>query len=150
MILAEDTIQLVPDATLLLHLVFVVVMVVVLNRTLLKPINQILAEREKQITGRLREAEALAAESQEKLKKYNDTVREARTTGYKLLEKERADGLKEKEQKLRQSRDELSKNVATQVEQIRRQEQSVKSELEGQAATIGDLISSQVLRRTAR
>jgi F0F1-type ATP synthase membrane subunit b/b' len=150
MILAEDTIQLVPDATLLLHLVFVVVMVVVLNRTLLKPINQILAEREKQITGRLREAEALAAESQEKLKKYNDTLREARTTGYKLLEKERADGLKEKEQKLRQSRDELSNNVATQVEQIRRQEQSVKSELEGQAATIGDLISSQVLRRPAR
>jgi len=150
MILAEDTIQLVPDATLLLHLVFVVVMVVVLNRTLLKPINHILAEREKQITGRLREAEALAAESQEKLKKYNDTLREARTTGYKLLEKERAESLKDKEQKLRQSKVELSNEVATQVEQIRRQEQSVKSELEGQAATIGDLISSQILRRPAR
>src|SRR3954465_4350100 len=106
MILDESSIQLVPDATLLLHLMFVVVMVLVLNRTLLKPINHILAEREKQITGRLREAEALAAESQEKLKKYNDTLREARTTGYKLLEKERADSLKEKEQKLRQSRDE--------------------------------------------
>lgn len=150
MILAEDTIQLVPDATLLLHLVFVVVMVVVLNRTLLKPINQILAEREKQITGRLQEAEALAAESEEKLKTYNDTLREARTTGYKLLEKERAESLKEKEQKLRQSRDQLSNEVATQVEQIRRQEQSVKSELDGQAATIGNLISSQILRRPAR
>src|ERR1041385_3482303 len=91
MILAEDTIQLVPDASLLLHLVFVVVMVVVLNRTLLKPINHILSEREKQIAGRLREAEALAAESQEKLKKYNDTLREARTAGYKLLEKERTE-----------------------------------------------------------
>jgi len=147
MILAEDTIQLVPDATLLLHLVFVVVMVVVLNRTLLKPINQILSEREKQITGRLREAEALAAESQEKLKKYNDTLREARTAGYKLLEKERTESIKEKEQKLRQSRDELSNQVAAQVDQIRRQEQSVKGELEGQAATIGDLISSQILRR---
>jgi F0F1-type ATP synthase membrane subunit b/b' len=150
MILAEDTIQLVPDATLLLHLVFVVVMVVVLNRTLLKPINHILAEREKQISGRLREAEALAAESQEKLKKYNDTLREARTTGYKLLEKERAESLKEKEQKLRQSRDELSSEVAAQVGQIQRQEQSVKSELEGQAETIGNLISSQILRRPAR
>jgi len=150
MILAENTIQLVPDATLLLHLVFVVVMVVVLNRTLLKPINRILSEREKQITGRLREAEALAAESQEKLRKYNDTLREARTAGYKLLEKERAEGLKDKEQKLRQSRDELSKQVATQVEQIRKQEQTVKGELEGQAATIGDLISSQILRRPAR
>ena len=150
MILAEAEIQLVPDGTLLLHLFFVVVMVVVLNRTLLKPINRILSEREKQITGRLREAEALAAESQEKLKKYDDTLRDARTAGYKLLEKERAEGLKDKEQKLRQSRDELSKQVAAQVEQIRKQEQTVKGELDGQAAAIGNLISSQVLRRPAR
>jgi len=147
MILAETSIQLVPDATLLFHLVLVVVMVVVLNRTLLKPINHILSEREKQITGHLREAEALAAESQEKRKKYNESLREARTVGYKLLEKERAEGLKEKEQKLRQSRAELSNQVAAQVDQIRRQEESVKGELEGQAATIGSLISSQILRR---
>lgn len=147
MILAEATIQLVPDGTLLLHLVFVVVMVVVLNRTLLKPINRILSEREKQITGHLREAEALAAEGQEKMKTYRETLREARTSGYKLLEKERAEGLKEKEQKLRQSRAELSNEVAAQVEQIRNQEQRVKGELEGQAATIGNLISSQILRR---
>ena len=150
MILAEAEIQLVPDGTLLLHLFFVVVMVVVLNRTLLKPINRILSEREKQITGRLREAEALAAESQQKLKQYDDTLRDARTAGYKLLEKERAEGLKDKEQKLRQSRDELSKQVAAQVEQIRKQEQTVKGELDGQAAAIGSLISSQVLRRPAR
>jgi F0F1-type ATP synthase membrane subunit b/b' len=150
MILAENSIQLVPDASLLLHLFFVVVMVVVLNRTLLKPINQILSEREKQISGRLREAEALTAESQEKLKKYNDTLREARTTGYKLLEKERAESMKEKEQKLRASRDTLSNEVAAQVGQIRKQEQAVRGELAGQAETIGNLISSQILRRPAR
>ena len=150
MILAEASIQLVPDATLLLHLILVVVMVVVLNKTLLKPINRILSEREKQITGRLREAEALAAESQEKLKQYNDSLREARTAGYRLLEKERAESLKEKDQKLRQYRDQMSQEVAAEVEQIRRQEQTVKSELESQASTIGNLISSQILRRPAR
>jgi F0F1-type ATP synthase membrane subunit b/b' len=147
MILAEASIQLVPDGTLLLHLVLVVVMVFVLNRTLLKPINDILSEREKQITGRLREAEAMAAESQEKLKKYNDSLREARAAGYRLLEKERAEGLQEKEQQLRQHRDQLSKEVSTQVDQIRKQEQAVKGELEAQAVTIGSLISSQILRR---
>jgi F-type H+-transporting ATPase subunit b len=150
MILLEASIQLVPDGTLLLHLVLVVVMVFVLNKTLLGPINRILSEREKQITGRLREAEAMAAESREKLKKYNDALREARSAGYRLLEKERADGLKEKEQKLRQYRDQVSKEVAAQVGQIRRQEATVKSELESQAATIGNLISSQILRRPAR
>lgn len=147
MFLAETSIQLVPDGTLLLHLLMVVVMVVVLNRTLLKPINQILAEREKQITGRLKEAEAMAAETQEKMKKYNDALRDARADGYKLLEKERAQGLKEKEEKLRQYREQMSREVATQLETTRKQEQAVKGELDAQAATIGDLISSQILRR---
>ena len=150
MILAEASIQLVPDGTLLLHLLLVVVMVVVLNRTLLKPINHILSERERQVTGRLREAEALTAESEEKLTKYNQTLREARTAGYKLLEKERTEGLKEKEQQIRQYRDELSREVDTQLDQTRKQEQAVRGELEAQAATIGGLISSQILRRPAR
>jgi len=150
MILAETSIQLVPDGTLLLHLVFVVVMVFIVNRTLLRPINQILAEREKQIAGRMKEAQALASETQDKLKKYNDALREARTDGYKLLEKERAEGLKEKEERLRQYRGEISKEVGSQIEITRLQEQSVMKELESQAATIANLISSQILRRTRR
>ena len=150
MILLEASIQLVPDGTLLLHLFLVVVMVFVVNRTLLKPINQILAEREKQISGRLKEAEAMAAETQEKLKKYNDALREARSDGYRLLERERAQGLKDREEKLRKYRDEMSKEVAVQIDTTRKQEQAAKGELEAQAATIGNLISSQILRRPTR
>ena len=150
MILAESSIQLVPDGTLLLHLVMVCVMVVVLNRTLLKPINQILAEREKQIAGRRQEAEAMALETQEKLKKYSDALRDARADGYRLLEKERAQAMKEKEEKLRHYRDQMSKEVAAQVAATRKQEQAVQGELEGQAAAIGNLISSQILRRPTR
>lgn len=147
MFLAEASIQLVPDGTLLLHMLLVGVMVFILNRTLLKPINQILSEREKQIAGRRIEAQTLAAETQEKLRKYNESLREARTEGYKLLEKERAAGLKDKDEKLRQYREAMSKEVAGQVEAIQKQEQSVKAELETQASTIGNLISSQILRR---
>jgi len=150
MVLAETSIQLVPDATLLFHLVLVVVMVFVLNRTLLKPINNILAERERQVEGRLKEAEAMATESQEKLKRYQDALRDARTDGYKLLEKERAAGLKDKEARLRQYREQMSKEVAAQVENTRMQEQLVKRELESQAAAMSSLISAQVLRRPGR
>ncbi|HEU4508388.1 MAG TPA: ATP synthase F0 subunit B [Pyrinomonadaceae bacterium] len=147
MVLAENSIQLVPDGTLLLHLFMVALMVFILNRTLLKPINQILSEREKQITGRRREARALAAETDEKLRRYHDALHEARVDGYKLLEKERAEGLKEKDEKVRVYRERVSQQVATEIENIRRQEQSVKGELDSQAAAIGSLISSQVLRR---
>jgi F0F1-type ATP synthase membrane subunit b/b' len=147
MFLAEAAIQLVPDGTLLLHLLLVVVMVFVLNRTLLKPINDILAEREKQIASRLKEAEAMAAETDEKLRRYNSALRDARAEGYRLLEKERAGALKEKDEKVRQYREEVSKRVAAQVEQTRQQEQKVRGELESQAVAVGELISLQILRR---
>jgi len=150
MFLAEASIQLVPDGTLLLHLLMVAGMVFVLNRTLLKPINQILVERERQVEGRIQEAKALTLETEEKLRRYNAALREARADGYRLLEKERAAALKDKDEKVRQYREEMSKTVTTQLESIRQQEQKVREELESQAAVVGDLISSQILRRPPR
>lgn len=147
MFLAEASIQLVPDGTLLLHLLMVGVMVFILNRTLLKPMNQILAERERQVEGRIKEAQLLAAETEEKLRQYNATLREARAEGYRLLEKERAAAVKEKDEQVRQYREQVSKTVAAQLETTRQQEQKAREELESQAPTIGDLISSQILRR---
>lgn len=147
MLLLETSIQLVPDGTLLLHLLMVGIMVFVLNRTLLKPINRILAERERQVAGRLEEAQMMAAETQEKLKQYNDALHAARVDGYKLLEKERGDALRQKDEQVRLNREQMSKEVAAQIEKTRRQEQAVKGELEAQAASISNLISSQILRR---
>lgn len=150
MFLAESSIQLVPDATLLLHLLFIAVMVFVLNRTLLRPINEILARREKEISGRISESERLSAEAEEKLTKYNSALREARSEGYKLLEKERAAALKEKDEKVRQHREDLSRTVKQQLDATRRDQEQVRAELEGQAATMGGLISSRILRGPAR
>ena len=149
MILAEASIQLVPDGTLLLHMLFIAVMVFVLNRTLLKPINQILAEREKQIGGRLTEAQMLSAEAEEKRRKYHSALREARADGYRLLEKERTAGLKEKDEKVRQHREELSQTVTRELDSLRKQQETVRAELEAQADSMGVLISSQILRRRA-
>ena len=150
MILLEAQIQLVPDGTLLLHLLMIAVMVFILNRTLLKPINHILAERERQVTGRRAEAERLAAETEEKLRRYNSALHDARVDGYRLLDKERAEGLKQREEKLRQVREQMSKEVAAQVETTRQQEEAAKRELETQAASMSDLISAQILRRPKR
>jgi F-type H+-transporting ATPase subunit b len=147
MFLAEASIQLVPDGTLLLHLLFIAVMVFVLNRTLLKPINKILADREQEIGGRLNEAQRLSADAEEKLRQYQSALREARADGYRLLEKERAAGLKEKDQKVQQHREALSRRVAQELDSIQQQQEKVRNELEAQADSMGVLISSQILRR---
>ena len=49
--LAENSIQLVPDGTIFLHIALILLMIWVLNRTLFKPVNRILETRERMTGG---------------------------------------------------------------------------------------------------
>lgn len=89
----------------------------------------------------------LSAEAEEKRRKYHSALREARADGYRLLEKERTAGLKEKDEKVRQHREELSQTVTRELDSLRKQQETVRAELEAQADSMGVLISSQILRR---
>ena len=147
MFLAESSIQLVPDGTLLLHLVVIGVMVAVLNRTLLKPINRILKEREELLSARMSEAAALATTREEKLHAYESTLRAARSEGYQMVEREKADAMRERDLRLNRVREEMARLVATEIEGTRSQEEQAKRELEGRASELSNLIGSRVLRR---
>jgi len=147
MFFAETSIQLVPDGTLLLHLLMVVVMVVVLNRTLLKPINKILEDRDKYILGKVDEAQTILQSREQKLSEYHEALHEARTEGYQLLEKVRSQAVKEKDEKVRAFREQTSREIAAGVEATHQQEQEVKKELEAQAETLGSMITAQILER---
>lgn len=146
MFLAESSIQLVPDGTLLLHIVMVVVMVLVLNRTLLKPINKILQERDKHILGQIDEAKEMLKTRDEAVADYQSALRAARAEGYQLLEKERSQALKEKDEKVRAFKEETNRKVSDELKSTQDQERKVRGELEGQAEALGALITSQILR----
>ena len=145
MFLAESSIQLVPDGTLLLHLLMVALMVAILNRTLLKPINKILADRDKHILGRVDEAQEMLQLKEQKLEDYNAALRKARSDGYHLLEKERAQALKQKDERVRAFKEETSSMVAEELKATQNQEGKVRKELEGQAESLGAIISAQIL-----
>ena len=148
MALAESSIQLVPDGTLLLHLALVVVMVTVLNLTLLKPINKVLEERERRTRGRLGDAQGILASAKEKVRLWEQGLRQARNDGYRLLEKERSDALRERELRLLGLKQELAKLVAEQKAEIQRQEQEARLVLQAEAQRLAALIGSQILGRT--
>ena len=147
MFLAETSIQLVPDGTLLLHLAMIGVMVFVLNRTLLKPINKILREREKNILGNVESAQSITKTTEERVGEYRSALREARTEAYHLLEKERAQAVKDKDEKVRAVKDQLNHRVAEELRATRDQEMRVQQELEGQAKDLGAKISARFLNR---
>src|SRR5215211_3714505 len=97
---AENSIQLVPDGTLFLHIAIILLMVFVLNATLFKPINRILEERERRTRGRSGEAHDILQRVEEKVTQYERTLREARSEGYRLLEQQRTEAISERQARL--------------------------------------------------
>ena len=83
---AENSIQLVPDGTLILHVIIILVMVFVLNATLYKPINRILEARERRTRGRMSEAQEIMTDVSQKLANYEKQLRQARAYAYALSE----------------------------------------------------------------
>lgn len=150
MFLAESSIQLVPDGTLLLHVAIIAIMVVVLNRTLLKPINEILHRRDALLSGRQTEAQALDATRAEKLEEYEAALRSARSEGYHLLETEKTAALRERERLMNVAKQEISKEVASAIETTQQQQASAKNDLESRAGELSNLIGEQILRRPLR
>lgn len=144
---AENSIQLVPDGTLLLHVLIILVMVYVLNATLFKPINQILANREKRTRGRLTEAQEIMGNVSERLAEYERALRAARNESYAFTEHERAAAIQDRQKALDEMRAQLTASTAAEKEAIKSQAEAARATLEGDARRIALEISSRVLNR---
>jgi F-type H+-transporting ATPase subunit b len=144
---AENSIQLVPDGTLFLHIAIILVMVFVLNATLFKPINRILEEREKRTRGRTGEARDILQRVEEKMAQYENTLREARAEGYRLMEQERTAAMNERQAKLSLVREDINRLVTEQKQSIQTQVEEARATLERDARRLAAEIGAQILNR---
>ena len=144
---AEDSIQLVPDGTMVLHVIIILVMVYVLNATLYKPINQILAAREKRTKGRLSEAQEIMASVSEKTSDYEKSLRQARAEAYAYSEAQRAEAMKDRQQRVNEMRAQLAESLAREKQAIDRQAGSARAELDSESRQIAAEIGSRILNR---
>lgn len=147
LVLAESSIQLIPDGTLVLHLAVIVLLVALLNRTLLRPINRILEERERLTGGQLEEAQRGFAIAAARLERYEGALREARDEGYRLMETKRSQAMKGREQIITALKQELKALVAGEKAEIARQAEDARGGVIVEAERIGLEISSHILGR---
>ena len=145
--LIATKIQLVPDGTLLLHLIIIVLMVFLLSRTLFKPINRILEEREKRGEGLRGETAKLIGSVEESFRSYEQKLRAARAEGYSMLEQERAAAIRAREVQLAAAKTEVSEQVSREKQEIARQAESARADLLTEAKRLAVQISSQILGR---
>ena len=147
MLAFAESIQLVPDGTIVLHIAIIITMVFILNRLLFKPINRILAERESRTRGRSGEARETIRRVEESLANYENSLRKARAEGYRLLEQKQAEAFGERQQKISVVRKEVEQEIEEEKGTIRAQAEEARAMLEGDAARIASGISSQILGR---
>ena len=144
---AENSIQLVPDGTLFLHIAIIVLMIYLLNKTLFRPINKILADRERRTRGGTGEAHDILQRVVNSMNSYERSLRDARTEGYRLLEQERATALLERQNLLNSLRVEIESSTEEQKNLLRTQSEQARTSLESDARKIAADISSQILNR---
>jgi F-type H+-transporting ATPase subunit b len=145
--LAESAIQLVPDGTIIFHIFLIIVMIAVLNRTLFKPINQILAEREAQTEGSLSEAQSVIRRVRQLVHEYEQRLREARNEGYQLMEKQRLESLREREEKIRGLKEEITEWSEQQKTQLREEVQKTHASLTQNSRELANEIATRILER---
>ena len=145
--LAESSIQLVPDGTIIFHIFLILVMVGVLNRTLFKPINRILAERESQTEGSMAEARSTINRVREKLREYEQRLREARNEGYQFLEQRKSESLREREKRVSQLKSEISSWIDQQKKELQREAQSARETLSESSHELATQIAARILER---
>jgi F-type H+-transporting ATPase subunit b len=147
--LADNSIQLVPDGTLILHVILIILMVFILNITLFRPINRILEERERRTRGRSGEAQDILRRVESSIGQYERSLREARAEGYHLLEQQRTEAMRERQAGLSSLREELSRSVEEQKGTIQTQKDQARTALGDDARRIAAQIRSQILHRPA-
>ena len=139
-------VQLVPDGTLFIHIALILVMIWVLNRTFFRPINRIIEAREKNKGGHSAESENLLKEVSEKETKYNEALREARSKGYALIEKERGKALSKKQEKLDTAKEEIHQKLTEETTELERQTAEARQTIATEAEKMAEKISSNILR----
>ena len=144
---AENSIQLVPDGTLILHVLIILVMVYVLNATLFKPINRILEARDRRTKGRLSEAQEILKNVSEQLANYERQLRQARGAAYAFSESERGTAMQERQSKLNEMRQQLSESIAQEKKAIAQQADEARGTLEVESRRLAREIGARVLSR---
>lgn len=144
--LAESSIQLFPDGTLFVHIALILLMIWVLNRTFFRPINNVIASREKFKGGRNVEADEILGTVSEKQSRYTAEMLEARTKGYQIVENERTQAIEAKTGIVESARVETAQTFEAEREALTAQTEAARAAVAREAEVMADRISANILK----
>lgn len=139
-------IQLFPDGTMFLHIAIILVMIWILNKTLFRPINNVLAARERNRAHEGGEAGMILEKVAAKESTYTSEVRDARNRGYQIIEERHNAAVAHRTEAIGKTKEETAATLEAGRAEIERQTAAAESELRSGAELMADHITATILK----
>ena len=136
------------DLTMPLHIINMLLLIVIMNVVLYRPIRSILQEREKKLGGLAKDIETFEKNSNLRLEEFNRKLAEARGKGKAELETVKGAVLSETGDKLAAIRKEAEAEKAEQLGKIQGQFAAARQVLAGEMGSFAGEMANKILGRT--
>jgi F-type H+-transporting ATPase subunit b len=140
---------LIPDLSVFAVIVLVLMLSVVLDRVLLRPVTRVMQERETAIRSARELAETSRARAQAAADELDAKTRAARAEVYRQMEEKRRAALERRATLVSETRREIERVAREATERIKQQAQAARARLEREADALAATIVERVLGRKA-
>ncbi|MEJ2031595.1 MAG: ATP synthase F0 subunit B [Deltaproteobacteria bacterium] len=136
------------DITMWIEIVNILVLIVIMNAVLYRPVRSILEQRSKRIADLQKEIETYNKNAKLRLEEFDQKIREARNKAKVELETLRGDAQATGSEKVAEVRKEFDAKKTDQFAQIQTQVANIRQELQGQVDGFAREIASKVMGRS--
>jgi len=138
------------DPSLLVVMALFILYHLVMKSLFYKPFFKVLQKRDSLTKGKMEEALRTEEEYSALVEKYENSIREARQKGYKLIEESRRSAVEEQNKKIAQIQEEIQQKLQSSKKEIEDALSREKKVLDKQVFDLGRLIASKILARELR
>ena len=135
------------DWTIFLQFVNFIVLMVVLNAILYRPLRNMLKQRKETIDGSHARASELESQIDEKMTRYEEKLQEAKLQGNQEKNQLRQAAATEEAKILGVARDEASERLQVVKDQVAGEAEAASKKLKGEAETLATDIATKILGR---
>lgn len=136
-----------PDISVLWVIFFVMLLTVIVDRLLLRPILRVINEREQAIRSAKELAERSANQARAAAAEFDQKTTMARTEIYKQMDDMRRSATAERAEIMARTRAEADAQVAAASERLKAETEEAKRRLEEDADTLGGAVAERILGR---
>lgn len=136
-----------PDLSVLWVIFLVVLLTVIVDRLLLRPLTRVTEQRERAIQSARELAEQAATRAQAAAKDFEDRTAAARSDVYKQMDEMRRVALERRQELLSGTRAEVERTVAEASARVQAEAEAARRQLRDDAESLGQAAAERILGR---